>query len=302
MVLFAYRVAIGVCICLLALLTACSDKEEPSSSPTPAASATHAPSPPATPVVTASAAPTATAAPTPEPTPEPAVEAGKDAWVSVSVATLWRDPSVVRAVDEPALENPVRISDWLGQSDLDRADLEERADSQMLLGDRVTVLAIDGDWAQVVVPDQQTPLDYRGYPGWVPVRQLSAIAPTAHDNVATVIVPSVWLTSESGEKVMEVSFGTRLPIFQTYGVPSLELPGGRRLVVPVEAVKVSLPGEAALEPTMQSGTRQSSSSSCRISGQERPAMALTARASYTRCTKRTGSPCRAMPHPSPTRG
>ena len=45
------------------------------------------------------------------------------------------------------------------------------------------VVALSGSWARVVVPDQPTPLDSRGYPGWIPKRQLvhgvlSATTPT----------------------------------------------------------------------------------------------------------------------------
>ena len=69
------------------------------------------------------------------------VAAGSPGWVAVSVATLWRTPGSVRAVDQPALERPARIRAWLAAMSLaQRRDLGGRADTQALLGDRVRVL------------------------------------------------------------------------------------------------------------------------------------------------------------------
>ncbi|HEX7324057.1 MAG TPA: hypothetical protein VF292_01710 [Rhodanobacteraceae bacterium] len=40
------------------------------------------------------------------------------AWVNVSVATLWRLPSLVRPVDRPALGNPVDMHKWIADMTL----------------------------------------------------------------------------------------------------------------------------------------------------------------------------------------
>lgn len=55
-----------------------------------------------------------------------------------------------------------------------RAGAIGRVDTQVLLGDRVLVTELTRAWARVVVPDQATPLDARGYPVWIPRRQLTA--------------------------------------------------------------------------------------------------------------------------------
>lgn len=195
-----------------------------------------------------SATPNGTATPSPAPT----IAAGNDAWASVSVATLWRSPEAVRDVDQPALENPVRIDAWLRMSDVDRADLVGRAGSQVLLGERVSVLAIGGDWAQVVVPDQATPLDSRGYPGWIPVRQLSAIAPKPSNNLMSVLAKRAWLKDAKGKQVLEIGFGTTLPVYEdNHAISKVGLPGDETLFMEDVAAEIYCAGSPALEPIDQ---------------------------------------------------
>jgi cell wall-associated NlpC family hydrolase len=127
----------------------------------------------------------------------------------------------------------------------DQTGLIGRADSQVLLGDRVLVLALSGGWAQIAVPDQATPLDARGYPGWVPVVQLSAVAPPATQTAATVVAPTAWLL-QGGLQVVEVSFGTRLPVTAIEGsIAHLGLPGGSVMDVALSAVAITVPGASA---------------------------------------------------------
>ncbi len=131
----------------------------------------------------------------------------------------------------------------------DQAGLIDRADSQLLLGERAQVLAISGAWAKIVVPDQATPLDARGYPGWVPVAQLSAVSPPTTQTVATVIAPTAWLM-HGGAQAIEVSFGTRLPVMGVYGsIAHLGLPGGGMLDVALSAVAITTASAAALPAT-----------------------------------------------------
>jgi cell wall-associated NlpC family hydrolase len=247
MTLFAYRVSIAAAVFLLALLTACSGQDESLVSQTPrpsTATQTVPPTPTLTPLVTSTT--------TPSPSPAPTIAPGSDAWVSASVATLWRSQDVVRAVDQPALGMPPRVREWLTMSDAERADLEGRADSQLLLGDRVQVLAISGDWAQVAVPEQSTPLDSRGYPGWIPLRQLSPIAPYATGQVATVISPTASLRTPDGLQMLEVSLGTRLPATIEGGDVHVSLPGGGVLIASASDVAVAAPDAPALAPTAES--------------------------------------------------
>ena len=165
----------------------------------------------------------------------------------MSVATLWRSPGSPRAVDAPSLANPVRLRQWLaGLSWNDQYGLIGRADSQVLLGDTVLVLAVNGGWAQVVVPDQATPQDPRGYPGWMPLVQLTGGGPPSAEEYATVITPTAWL-SRGGTAAVEVGLGTRLPVVgRTATTATLGLPGGEQMDVALVDVALTAANGVAL--------------------------------------------------------
>jgi gamma-D-glutamyl-L-lysine dipeptidyl-peptidase len=207
-----------VCVLAAAVLAACGQGSVARPSPSP---------------------PLATASPSPSPTP---VTAGGPAWVAVSVASGWRTPEAARAVDGPALENPARVRDWIaGMSAAEKVGLIDRLDTQLLLGDQVGVLEVKGPWARVVVPDQATPLDARGYPAWIPVRQLTTVAPPDAAEAVTVTTPTARLWSGGTE--IEVGYGTTLPVMSHDSVTySLGLPGGR--VMSVDARSVSAPAQS----------------------------------------------------------
>jgi cell wall-associated NlpC family hydrolase len=183
----------------------------------------------------------------------PTVTVGGNAWVAVSVATVWRSPTAPRAVDRPALANPAGIRPWLSRMTLnDRRGLNGRADTQALLGDRVVVTARRGAWVRVVVPDQPTPMDARGYPGWVPTAQLTALRPLVMASVATVVARTTYLRTDNAAAtpLTEISFGTRLPRFGATG-PWVRVvtPTGRVRRVYASAVSVRAPAAAALPVT-----------------------------------------------------
>jgi len=109
----------------------------------------------------------------------------------------------------------VRIRQWLDAMTLaERRALNGRADTQALLGDRVRIVDLRPGWAKVVVADQPTPLDARGYPGWVPRRQLTAVRPVRTPRVATVVERTPWLRTDDdpARPELRVSFGTRFPL------------------------------------------------------------------------------------------
>ncbi|MCB0908604.1 MAG: C40 family peptidase [Nocardioidaceae bacterium] len=180
----------------------------------------------------------------------------QDAWVAVSVATLWRTPGSPRPVDAPALANPARITRWLADlTTPQRRGLSGRADSQALLGDRVVVLRVRGAWTRVAVPDQPQPGSAHGYRGWVPTRQLSSVAPRAAADRATVVARLGWLHNDdaTAHRREHISFGTSLPVLGTTGDwVRVALPDGESRRIAAADVVVHPRGDGAL-PASRAG-------------------------------------------------
>jgi hypothetical protein len=161
------------------------------------------------------------------------------AYVAVSVATLWVSRSSPRALDAPALTRPVRVRAWLARLDTARRrGLVGRIETQALLGERVIVLERRGSWSRVVVPDQRTPRDRRGYPGWVPSAQLvvdDRFGAMLGGRIAVVRRPVALL--RTGGATVELSYGTRLPVTGRRGADvEVALPGGAAGLVARAAV------------------------------------------------------------------
>jgi cell wall-associated NlpC family hydrolase len=93
--------------------------------------------------------------------------------------------------------------------------------TQVLFGEQVIVLGTRGAWTKIAAPDQPSPLDRRGYPGWVLSKQLGPALRPQQSSV-TVTAPSARLTSG-----MQLSFATRLPLLGRKGsTVVVETPGG----------------------------------------------------------------------------
>jgi cell wall-associated NlpC family hydrolase len=186
------------------------------------------------------------------------LQVGARAWVSVSVATLWRSPGSPRPVDAPALANPARIRQWLTDMTLSqRRALNGHADTQALLGDQVRVVRLRPGWAKVVVPSQPSQLDARGYPGWVPRRQLTARLPESTLQQATVVRRTAWLRTDRPDpaRLFRISFGTRLPVVgQDETWVRVVTPDGAVRRVLRSAAVLHRPGEPALPPSTSSLT------------------------------------------------
>ena len=167
--------------------------------------------------------------------PTPAAAAPVVRWVDVSVATLWSAPGTARPVDAPALADPADPRRWVAtMSDAQKRWLSlGRTQTQVLYGTRVRVVATRGGWTKVVVPSQPSPRDGRGYPGWLPTRQLTTGAPTPSARTAVVSRGTAWLWADDDSvgtrsgKVMELSYGTRLPVVSSGpGVVHVGMLGG----------------------------------------------------------------------------
>lgn len=146
------------------------------------------------------------------------VQAGREAMVRVAVATLWARPEQVRAVDAPALARRTDIAAWIAAMTAEQR-VGEMVLSQLLLGERVLVEQVrDDGWARVIAVEQPAAkLDPRGYPGWLPVDQLTASiahsGPETREAAPLVVDATVTrLHAEPGGEVVVggVILGTRL--------------------------------------------------------------------------------------------
>jgi gamma-D-glutamyl-L-lysine dipeptidyl-peptidase len=132
-----------------------------------------------------------------------------------------------------------------------RLDLGGRVDSQLLLGEKVVVDRRQGAWAHVVVPDQPTPLDASGYPGWIPVAQLTFAAPVTTGRELVVTAPTAWIfATDDTTRVVDVSMATRLPVLsaEAQWVDS-QLPDGRAIALHAADVALVSPGAGPFPPT-----------------------------------------------------
>lgn len=162
-------------------------------------------------------------------------------YVDVSVATVWTSPSAPRAIDRPALGNPVKVKEWSGVlTTAERLELGGRIETQALFGAPVRILAQRGAWSEVAAIGQPTPKNRLGYPGWVPTTQLVADASFGEQltgRVAVVTVPTTILRDRPHS--LELSFGTRLPVVGAAGREvRVASPGGQVGALSSSAVHV----------------------------------------------------------------
>jgi gamma-D-glutamyl-L-lysine dipeptidyl-peptidase len=166
-----------------------------------------------------------------------ALRPGDTAAVDVSVATLWKAPNLYRAVDRPSVTNPVDPAQWSRNlaTTASRVWLDSHVQTQALYGQLVTVLDVRGGWAKVAVHDEPDPQNPRGYPGWVPLRQLTL----GYDvDGAALVVLKQSATLRVAGRAIELSYGTRLPVVS-----------GNRVRTPDGLGTVLVGAAAPLEPT-----------------------------------------------------
>ena len=186
---------------------------------------------------------------------------GHSALIAVSAATVWVEPELDRpGIDDPSLGNPVDLDAWnANMEDTEtRQWLTGKLETQGVLGSRVLVDEIDGDWAKVVVTHQPTPRDERGYPGWMPVAQLvvdrrfERLAETMSTATVTALRSRLSGTPSGEDPGIEVSFDTILPVLgRTDGAVKVAVPGSRPQYLPASDVVVRAPGEEAPTPSVE---------------------------------------------------
>jgi cell wall-associated NlpC family hydrolase len=120
--------------------------------------------------------------------------------VRVPVANVWEAPNAGHLPLDPHLWPTPQVTY------AQRIALVGSMPTQVLYGETVRVLEKKGAWTHIAVPDQPSPLDKRGYPGWVRSWQLGAPLGAVKPQV-TVTVRSARLLDGD-----EVSFATQLPV------------------------------------------------------------------------------------------
>ena len=142
-----------------------------------------------------------------------ALAPAQTASVRVSVANVWAAPNAGHLPLDPHVWPTPAVS--YSQ----RRALVGHMPTQVLYGESVRVLASRGGWTQIVVPDQPSPLDIRGYPGWVRSWQLGPAGTTR-----TVLVTSRTATLANGT---EVGFATQVPVGAVPAAATRPLPHTR---------------------------------------------------------------------------
>ncbi|MCI4012794.1 C40 family peptidase [Brevibacterium sp. ZH18] len=193
-----------------------------------------------------------------EPITDGKIEKGETAYVDVTVATLWTDSKAPRKADKPALGHPVDLDKWnknLKSTDV-RRGLTGKVETQAVYGSQVTVLKTKGKWAYVSVKDQSTPKNDRGYPGWVPTKQLvenDRFGQLKDDQPRAVVtakkadLEGIEFTKDTGA---DPSFNVELPLIaQDVDDVRVALPGGGAAWMDIDDVAVYDNGEKAEKPS-----------------------------------------------------
>ncbi|TFD99824.1 C40 family peptidase [Jeotgalibacillus salarius] len=161
----------------------------------------------------------------------------RTAQVNVTAATLWTGPESPRKLDQFALESPVRIEAWLSAMSADeRRELLDgnKVQSQVLYGDTLIIEEVVEDWAQVVVLSQGSNKHPAGYPGWIPMAQLTEVdADDAEpaDEQALVVSDFTQLLNKKGEALVKLPFTTILPVTGNQdGLVEVHTPYGKAFV------------------------------------------------------------------------
>ncbi|MEF3301623.1 C40 family peptidase [Paenibacillus sp. GYB003] len=143
--------------------------------------------------------------------------------INTPVATIWAEPNKHRLLDGPAVSAVSDVKSWAaGMSTGQKLWLVGKLETQALYGDPAIVLGTEGEWANVLLPEQPTSRNERGYPGWLPLGQIAetaAVADLAACPTAVVASASAWLYDdpERSSPFLELSFNTRLPAVRESG-------------------------------------------------------------------------------------
>lgn len=131
------------------------------------------------------------------------------------VSTVWHAP-----LDCDPAEIP-----FIG--DLDPLFRRKMVETQVLLGEPVTVVEEYKDWSRICAPWQPSRKDSRGYPGWIPSRDLASVCPP-EPQFAVVTARRAELVEQQGSAcALFAPWATILPVREILGTTvRVMLPGG----------------------------------------------------------------------------
>ena len=154
-----------------------------------------------------------------------AVAPGQPATVRVPVANVWAAPGAGHLPLDP------RVWPTDGVTLTERLALVGHMPTEVLYGERVLVLAVKPGWTKIAVPDQPSPLDRRGYPGWVRSWQLGPAF------AAPLLVTTRTTRLANGT---EVGFGSQVPRGAVIAAATRRLPRTRADIVRTARVFLGL--------------------------------------------------------------
>jgi len=134
------------------------------------------------------------------------------ATVRVPVANVWKAPNAGHLPLDPHVWPTPAVTV------AERRALVGHLPTQVLYGESVRVIATRPGWAEIAVPDQPSPLDRRGYPGWVRSWQLGAAFK------APLVVTARTARLADGT---ELGFGSQVPVGAVPAAATRRLPRTR---------------------------------------------------------------------------
>ncbi|WP_125572746.1 C40 family peptidase [Levilactobacillus huananensis] len=134
--------------------------------------------------------------------------------IKVPTALVWSSPKAVGKGDQAYLKSG-DLTTWLATrkpTDLQRLSDDEALVTEALFNDRVVLdQQVDG-WAKVFVTRQPNRLERRGYPGWIPLSQLTESDAELDYPTTTVrlVQPNTTLLGPDKQPRLELPMGTML--------------------------------------------------------------------------------------------
>lgn len=156
-------------------------------------------------------------------------------YCNVSVASIWTSPESARELDAEGVSSPVQLNKWLEKLTYEpRLDLcdNNRIQSQLIYGEPVQIEEVQSDWAKIIAVWQPSRKDERGYPGWVPLAQLTEAVPIEANGFAKVTTNKAQLWHADGSPMLLVPFNVILPYVSEQGsFIQVKTPTGEALVL-----------------------------------------------------------------------